>query len=70
MTRRPLAAATRPLAGTHHGALAVPLPYRPAPGGPIYHLRLAERDVMAAGHDLAGPLLDLVTAVLAKGDDV
>jgi hypothetical protein len=50
--------------------LAVPLPYRPAPGGPIYHLRLDERDVMAAGPDLAGPLLDLVTAVLAKGDDV
>jgi len=51
-------------------ALAVPLPYRPAPGGPIYHLRLDDRDVMVAEHDLAGPLLDLVTAVLAKGDDV
>jgi hypothetical protein len=41
-----------------------------APGGPIYHLRLDDRDVMVAEHDLAGPLLDLVTAVLAKGDDV
>jgi hypothetical protein len=51
-------------------ALAVPLPYRPAPGGPVYHLRLDDRDVMVAEHDLAGPLLDLVTAVLAKGDDV
>jgi len=47
-------------------ALAVPLPYRPAPDGPIYHLRLDERDVTVAGHDLAGPLLDLVTAVLAR----
>ena len=50
------------------GALAVPLPYRPAPGSLIYHLRLDDRDVMVAEHDLAGPLLDLVTAVLAKGD--
>ena len=49
------------------------------PGGKVYvsdsgnarvHLRLDDRDVMAAEHDLAGPLLDLVTAVLAKGDDV
>ena len=51
-------------------ALAVPLPYRPAPGSLIYYLRLDDRDVMVAEHDLAGPLLDLVTAVLAKGDPV
>jgi hypothetical protein len=51
-------------------ALAVPLPYRPAPGGPVYYLRLDERDVMVAEHGLAGPLADLVTAVLAKGDEV
>ncbi len=49
-------------------ALAVPLPYRPVPGCPIYHLRLDDRDVMIAEEDLAGPLFDLVTAVLAKGD--
>jgi hypothetical protein len=49
-------------------ALAVPLPYRPAPGGAIYHLRVNDRDVMVAEHDLAGPLLDLVTAVLAEGE--
>jgi hypothetical protein len=49
-------------------ALAVPLPCRPAPGGAIYHLRVDDRDVMIAEHDLAGPLLDLVTAVLAEGE--
>ena len=49
-------------------ALAVPLPYRPAPGGAICHLRADDWDVMVAEHDLAGPLLDLVTAVLAEGE--
>lgn len=51
-------------------ALAVPLPYRPVPGGPIYHLGLDDWDVMVAEEDLAGPLFDLVTAVLAKGDPI
>lgn len=51
-------------------ALAVPLPYRPAPGGAIYHLRVGERDLMVAEHDLAGPLRDLVTAVMTLGDAV
>ena len=49
-------------------ALAVPTPYRPVPGNPIYHLRLGDRDVLIADHDLCGPLLDLVTAVLAFGE--
>jgi hypothetical protein len=49
-------------------ALAVPLPYRLTPGGAIYHLRGEDWDVMVAEHDLAGPLLDLVTAVLAEGE--
>jgi hypothetical protein len=49
-------------------ALAVPLPYRSAPGGAIYHLRGDDFEVMVAGHDLTGPLLDLVTAVLAEGE--
>jgi hypothetical protein len=51
-------------------ALAIPLPYRPTPGGAIYHLRVGARDFMVAEHDLAGPLQDLVTAVLALGDTV
>jgi hypothetical protein len=49
-------------------ALAFPLPYRPAPGVPIYHVLLEDREIMVAEHDLAGPWSDLVTAVLAKGD--
>jgi len=49
-------------------ALAIPLPYRPAPGAPVYHVLLDDRDVMIAEHDLTGPWFDLVTAVLAKGD--
>ena len=49
-------------------ALAAPVPYRPVPGTPIYHLRLDNRDFMIADHDLSGPLLDLVTAVLALGE--
>jgi hypothetical protein len=49
-------------------ALANPLPYRPAPGLPVYHLLLDGRRVMVAEHDLDGPWSDLVTAVLAKGD--
>jgi hypothetical protein len=49
-------------------ALATPVPYRPVPGTPIYHLRLDDRDILIADHDLYGPLLDLVTAVLAWGE--
>jgi hypothetical protein len=41
------------------------VPYQPVAGGPIYDLRLDDRDVM-----VAGPLSDLVTAVLANGDPV
>jgi len=48
-------------------ALAVPLLYRPVPGGPVYHLRVDERVVLVAEHDLSGPLYDLVAAVLAIG---
>jgi hypothetical protein len=49
-------------------ALAAPVPYRPVPGTPIYHLRLDNQDFLIADHDLCGPLLDLVTAVLAWGE--
>ena len=44
------------------------IPYRPVPGNPIYHLRLDDRDFLIDDHDLTGPLLDLVTAVLALGE--
>ena len=49
-------------------ALAVMPPYRPAPGGPVYQLRVDEGAVLVAEHDLSGPLSDLVTAVLAIGE--
>jgi len=50
-------------------AVAVPVPYRPAPGIAVYHVRVDCDVVMAAEHDLAGPLLDLVTALMALGSE-
>jgi hypothetical protein len=49
-------------------ALAAPPPYRPVPGGPVYHLRVDDQVVLVAENDLSGPLYDLVTAVLAIGE--
>ena len=52
-------------------ALAVPPPYRPVPGAPIYHVSVDNSTItLAAEPDLQGPLLDLVTAVLAMGSEV
>jgi hypothetical protein len=52
-------------------ALLLPPPYHPVPGVPLYHVRLDNGMMaLAAEHDLSGPLLDLVTAVLAMGDEV
>ena len=52
-------------------ALLVPPPYHPVPGAPIYHVSVdGSTMALAAEHDLTGPLLDLVTAVLAIGDEV
>jgi hypothetical protein len=48
-------------------ALAAAPPYRPVPGGLVYHLRVDDQVVLVAEHDLSGPLYDLVTAVLAIG---
>ena len=49
-------------------ALAALPPYRPVPGGTVYHLRVDDQVVLVAEHDLSGPLYDLVTAVLAIGE--
>ena len=50
-------------------ALAVLPPYRPVPGAPIYHISADDGTaVLVAEGDLGGPLLDLVTAVLAMGE--
>jgi hypothetical protein len=51
-------------------ALAIPPPYRPVPGCAVYHISADDSAVMVAEHDLCGPLLDLVTAVLAMGSEV
>jgi hypothetical protein len=52
-------------------ALAVPPPYRPAPGAPVYHVGVDDGTVvLVAEHDLCGALLDLVTAVLAMGEEL
>ena len=51
-------------------ALADPPPYRPVPGGAICHIQVDDQVVMVSERDLAGPLLDLVAAVLDEGDVV
>jgi hypothetical protein len=51
-------------------ALEFPPPYRPVPGIPIYHVSIGEQVILVAEHDLGGPLLNLVTAVLALGEEV
>jgi len=52
-------------------ALAAAPPYCPAPGTPVYHVGVDDGTVvLVAEHDLCGPLLDLVTAVLAMGEAV
>jgi hypothetical protein len=48
-------------------ALAVPPLYTPLPRTPIYHIRVDDQVIQAAEHNLTGPLLDLVTAVLTLG---
>jgi hypothetical protein len=48
-------------------ALAAAPPCRLVRGGLVYRLRLDDQVVLVAGHDLSGPLYDLVTAVLAIG---
>jgi len=50
-------------------ALAVLPLYRPVRGTPVYHIRVDEGAVQAADQDLTGALLDLITAVLALGEE-
>jgi hypothetical protein len=51
-------------------ALAILPLYRPVPRIPIYHVRVDDAVVEAAEHDLTGALLDLITAVLALGEEL
>ena len=48
-------------------AVGAVVPYRAAPGIAVYHVSVDDHVVIAAEQDLAGPLLDLVTAVMALG---
>ncbi|HEY2305223.1 MAG TPA: hypothetical protein VGI05_05015 [Streptosporangiaceae bacterium] len=49
-------------------ALADPPPYRAVPGGAVCQIRVDDQVVMVAERDLAGPLLDLVAAVLDQAE--
>lgn len=51
-------------------ALASPPPYRPVPGTALYHISVADHLVQVGEYDLDGPLRDLVTVVLAVGDEL
>jgi hypothetical protein len=51
-------------------ALAARPPYRPVPGAALYHINVDEHMAQVSEYDLDGPLRDLVTVVLAKGDEV
>ena len=51
-------------------AIGVAVRYRPGPGIAVYHVRVDDYVVMAAEHDLVGPLLDLATAVMALGGEM
>ncbi len=53
------------LAASAH--LEVPPPYRPEPGQPVYEVRAGEHVAQVAEQDLAGPLRELVFAVLTAG---
>ncbi len=51
-------------------ALIASPPYRPVPGRPVYHVSIDDHVFLVAEQDLTGPLRDLATAVLEKGDEV
>jgi hypothetical protein len=51
-------------------ALASQPPYRPVPGAAVYHISVDDRLVQVGEYDLGGPVRDLVTVVLALGDEV
>jgi hypothetical protein len=46
---------------------AYPPPYRATPGSTVYYVSMDGHVVLVSEHDLAGPLRDLVLAVLAAG---
>ena len=51
-------------------ALAFRPPYRPIPGSAVYHVSVDDQVVQVGEYDLDGPLRDLVTVVLAMGQEI
>lgn len=51
-------------------ALADPPPYQPAPGIAVYLINTGDQPVLVTQNGLAGPMEELVSAVLAEGDPV
>jgi hypothetical protein len=51
-------------------ALAFQPPYRPIPGTALYHVSVDDHLVQVGEYDLDGPLRDLVTVVLAMGQEI
>ena len=47
--------------------LEVPPPYSPEPGQPVYEIRAGDHVAQVAEQNLAGPLRELVIAVLSEG---
>ena len=73
LLRRTVDTAVRPDAAVWEGlvqraTLDYPPGYRPVVGGAVYHIRVGDLYVLVAEDDLAGPLRELVAAVLAEGD--
>ena len=66
-TRRDDGARWEDLAGR---ALASLPPYRPVPGAAIYHLSVDDHLAQVGEYDLEGPVRDLVTVVLAAGQEM
>jgi hypothetical protein len=50
-------------------ALASLPPWHPVPGAAIYHLSVDDHLVQVGEYDLEGPVRDLVTVVLAMGEE-
>jgi len=50
-------------------ALEFPPPYHPALGIPVYHVLIGGRVILVAEPDLGGPMLNLIIAVLLRGDE-
>jgi hypothetical protein len=53
------------MGGSRRSCGRCPCAIPPSPGIAVYHIKVDDYVVVAAEHDLAGPLLDLVTAVMA-----